>query len=183
MESIQTSLKVLRADLSKVKDDALLVGFFKDKLNLSSELKKLDDEFNGIVTSCIKDSNFKGEKGEVKNIYVNKNIKNIVLVGLGEENKFNLNILSNIVGDVSKRMRDNGSSSFSIYLNSFGNRKLKNDELVEKIALSSLMGLYKFIEYKTKNEDKIKNIKQITIITDSNNSFEKELKYASIVAY
>jgi len=55
-------------------------------------------------------------------------------------------------------------------------------EIVEKITLSSLMGLYKFTEYKTKDKDKIKSIKQITIITNSNKNFDREIRYASVVA-
>ena len=124
MSQTTTSVKALKIELSKVKDDALLLGFFKDKLSLSSELKKLDNYFGNIISSYIKNNNFEGEKGEVKNIYVGKNIKNIVLVGLGEEEKYNLDVLSNTIADVSKKLRDNGTKSFSIFLSSFGSRKL-----------------------------------------------------------
>ena len=181
MEKSILSIKVLKSELTRIKDNALLIGFFKDKLNLSAEIKKLDKGLNNIISSCIKNNDFKGEKNEIKNIYVNKNIKNIVLVGLGEENKFSLEVLSTIIADALKRLRENGAESFSIFLNSFNN-KFKDEEIVEKIALSSLMGLYKFIEYKTKENNKGKKIKEIRIITDSNNNFEKEIEYASVVA-
>ncbi len=179
MNKATTSVRVLKTELSKVKDNALLIGFFKDK-SLGAELKIFDNNLKNIISSYIKDNNFKGEKGEIKNIYVNKNTKNIILVGLGEENKFNHDILTTIIADASKRLRDNGTESFSIYSNSF--KKNNERELVEKIALSSLIGLYKFTDYKTKDKDNKKNIKQISIITNSNNNFEKEIKYASMVA-
>ncbi|MBS3114250.1 leucyl aminopeptidase [Candidatus Woesearchaeota archaeon] len=182
MEKATISVKVLKSELSKVKDNALVIGFFKDKLGLSVELKKLDKDFNNIVSLCIKNSDFKGEKGEVKTIFVNKNIKNIVLVGLGEEEKYSFDVFSSTIADVSKRLRDNSTESFSIHLESFKNSKLNDKETVEKIALSSLMGLYKFTEYKTKGKDKIKNIKGITIITDSNKKFDSQTIYASVVA-
>lgn len=182
MSQTTTSAKVLKSELSKVKGNALVIGFFKDKLSLSGELKKLDKDFNNIVSSCIKNNDFNGEKGEAKTIFVNKNIQNIVLVGLGEEEKYSLDILSNTIADVSKRLRDNGTESFSIFLNSFNNGKFRDEELIEKIALSALMGLYKFSEYKTKDKDKIKNIKGITIITNSDKKFDNQIKYASAVA-
>ncbi|MBI2652600.1 leucyl aminopeptidase family protein, partial [Candidatus Woesearchaeota archaeon] len=72
--------------------------------------------------------------------------------------------------------------SFSIFLNSFNNGKFKEEEVFEKLVLSCLIGLYKFNEFKTKDREKIKHIKQITIITNSNNTFENEIKYASVVA-
>ncbi|MBI2101201.1 leucyl aminopeptidase [Candidatus Woesearchaeota archaeon] len=165
-----------------MKDSALVVGFFKEKFGLSPELKKLDSQFGNVISSCIKTSGFKAEKGEFKNIYVNKSIKNIVLVGLGEQEKYNFDILAAVIADASKRLRDNGAESFSIFLDSFVNGKIRYEGAVEKITLSSLMGLYKFTEYKTKDKDKIKNIKQISIVTNSNNSFENEIKYAYVVA-
>ncbi len=178
MEKATTSVRVLKVELTKIKDNDLLIGFFKEKLRLGNEFR----EFENIISSYIKDNDFKGEKGEVKSIYANKNVKNIVLVGLGEEERYNFEVLTNTIGDVSKRLRDNGTQSFSIYLNSFINSKLKGDEAVEKITLACLIGLYKFTEYKTKDMDKIKAIKQITILTNSNKNFDRELKYSSVVA-
>ena len=182
MEKITASVKVLKSDLNKIKDNALLIGFFKDKLSLGAEIKKLDNKLSNIISSFIKNNNFKGEKGEAKTIYINKDIKNIVLVGLGEENRFTLDVLSNIIADVSKKLRENSTESFSIFLDTFSNNKFKYEEVIEKTTLSSLMGLYKFREYKTKENENAKQLKQITIITNSNKNFDNELKYASIVA-
>ena len=177
-----TSVKVMKTELAKVEDNALLIGFFKDKIELKAESKKLDDELNNIISSYIKNNNFKGEKGEVRYIYINKNIKNIVLVGLGEEDKLSLDVLSMTIADVSKKLRDNEIESFSILMNSFNNGKFSDEEVIEKITLSTPIGLYKFMQYKTKDKDKIKIIKQITIITDSNKNFDREIEYSSIVA-
>ena len=182
MERNTVSAKVLKSELSKVKDNALVIGFFKDKLSLSGELKKLDKDFNNIISSCIKNNDFNGEKGEAKSVYLNKNFKNIVLAGLGEEEKYSFDVLSSTIADVSKRLRDNSTESFSIHLESFKNSKFNDEETVEKIILSALMGLYKFTEYKTKDKDKIKNIKEITIITNSDKKFDNQIKYASVVA-
>jgi leucyl aminopeptidase len=129
----------------------------------------------------IRNSGFKGDKGEFRGIFVNKGIKNIVIAGLGEEQKYSLDILSNAIADASKRLRGNGTESFSIYLDSFKN-KFKDEEAAEKAALGSLMGLYQFTEFKTKDRDKIRHIRQITLITNSDKNFDKERRYASIVA-
>lgn len=177
-----TSVKVLKTQIDKVKDNALLVGFFKDNVELSSQIKDFDNKTGNVISSYIKTNNFEGDKGELKNIFLNKNIKNIVLAGLGEEEKYSLDVLSNVIADASKRLRDNSTRTFSILLDSFANNKLKDEEIVEKIALSSLIGLYKFTEYKTKDKEKKKQIKEITIITNSAKNLEKEMKYASVVA-
>ena len=182
MEKRATSVKILKSETNKLKDNALLIGFFKDRLELSNEIKKLDKELGNIIASCIKNKDFRGEDRELKNIYTNKYIKNIILAGLGEEEKYSFDVLSAVIADASKKLRDNGTESFSILLDSFNNDKFKEEELVEKTVLSSLMGLYKFTEYKTKEDDKIKYIRLVTIITNSNKKFEKEIEYASVVA-
>ena len=52
------------------------MGFFKDKVSLTGDLKKLDNEYGNIISKYIKNSNFKAEKGEAKSIFANKNVKN-----------------------------------------------------------------------------------------------------------
>jgi len=180
MNKIITSIKISKADLSKTKDDALVIGLFKEK-GLGAELKRLDSQFGSIINSFIEKNDFKGEKGEIKGIFVNNNVKNIFLVGLGEEEKYSLDAMSTIIADASKRLRDLEIESFSIFLSSFSS-KFSEEEAVEKIALSSLMGLYRFTEYKTKDKDKIRYVNKITIITDSPKNFEKRIEYASIAA-
>ena len=182
MGKITPTVRTFKAELSKLKDNAMLIGFFKDKLSLWTEFKKFDIENKGIISSFIKDSKFKGEKDEIKNIYINKNIKNIVLVGLGEEKKFTLDALSSTIAEVSKRLRDNGTESFSILLNSFSNNKFDDAEAIEKITVSSLLGLYKFSEFKTKDQEKMRYIKEINILANSSSNFEKEIEYSVAVA-
>ncbi len=181
MDKITASVKVLKTELGKVKDSNLLLGFFKDKFKLSGDVKIFDDGTGNVISSYIKDNKYKAEKGEVKSIYINKSIKNVVLVGLGEEEKCSFAILSTVIADVSKRLRDNGSESFSLHLGSFIG-KFDEHDAVEKIALSILIGLYKFTDYKTKDRDKIKYIRNVSLITYSNRIFEKELDYASAIA-
>src|SRR3989338_9349669 len=125
MQKTATSVKAVKSELSKVKDSALLIGFLKNKLDLSGDLKKFDSELGSIISSYIKNNDFKGEKGEAKSIYVNKSIKSIVLIGLGEEDKYGFDVLSNSIADASKIFRDNGIESFSIFMSSFSNGKFK----------------------------------------------------------
>ncbi|MAG91687.1 hypothetical protein CMO83_03360 [Candidatus Woesearchaeota archaeon] len=172
-----TSVALSKKGLGEVEDNSLLVGFFKENPDLSDELKKFDSD--NTISSFIKDNNFKAEKGEVKSVYINKKIKNIALVGLGEKDKFNLDVLSSVIAEISKKLRDSGNKSFSVFLNSFNNGKIKNEDVVEKITLCSLMALYKFTKYKTK-DDNGKKINQITLL--SNGNFDDEIKYSTIVA-
>ncbi|MEK6946464.1 MAG: leucyl aminopeptidase [Nanoarchaeota archaeon] len=181
MEKYAASIKVAKDELTKISDNSLVVGFFKSKTNLPGELKKFDDENGNLVSSYIKDTEFEAEKGEIKNIYANKKVKNVVLVGLGEEDKFNFEVLSNAVADAAKKLRDSSAGSFTLYLSSFRNNKLSEEETVEKIVLSLRMALYRFNGYKTKDREKVKSLKEVTIATGSSKNFDSQIKYASAV--
>ena len=181
MEKTNISVVVSKIKISKVKDASLVIGFFKDQIKLNGDLKNFDDETGNIISSYIRDSQYKAEKGDVKSVYINKNVKNVILAGLGEEEKYSLEVLSSVIADAAKRLRDNGSESFSVHLKSFTG-KLKEEDAAEKLALSILIGLYKFTDYKTKDRDKLKYIKNVSIITDSNKNFLNEIKYASVVS-
>ena len=104
MEKYAVSVKVAKDELTKIRDNSLVIGFFKNKINLQGELKKFDDENENLISSYIKDMKFEGEKGETKNIYVNKKVKNVVLVGLGEEDKFSFEVLSSAVADAATKL-------------------------------------------------------------------------------
>ncbi len=182
MKSSTTSIKILKIGLAKAKDNALLLGFFKNKVDMMGDIKLIDNSLGGIISSYIKDGNFKGEKSEVRVIYTGKNMKNIVLAGLGEGNKFSFEILSCVIASASRKLRDSKIESFCIFLDSFNDGKLDDEKVVEKIVLSSLMGLYQFTDYKTKDKDEIRHVRQITLITSSGKNFEKTLMRSLVVA-
>ena len=181
MQNKNPSVKLIKSDIANVSDKALVVGIFKEKLSLDGEVKKLDSKLGGLISDYIKSSGFKAEKGEVRSIFVNKNAKNIILVGLGESAKCDLNSVSSSVADTAKSLRYGGYETFSIFADSFNSGKLKLSEIVEKMTVSILMGLYQFIDFKTRELDQVKLIKQVTFVTSSNDSFEKELKYGTII--
>ena len=166
--------------LEKLKDKALLIGFLKDNLQLKGEIKAFDSKFGNVISNFISNSSFKGDKGETKSIFLNKDIQNIIIVGLGEVKNYGIDVLSHVVADVSKRLRDSGIDTFSIHMDSFMNDSFSKEEAVHNLTMSITMGSYNFHEYKTKDRDKIKFIKEVKIVASGN--FSKEIEKASVIA-
>ncbi|MBI2658038.1 leucyl aminopeptidase [Candidatus Woesearchaeota archaeon] len=181
MERQTTSVKVIKLE-KEAKDNTLVFCFFKDKLVFSKSLEELDRNLDNAISNPIKNKHFKGEKSEIREVYAHKHMKNILLVGLGEEQKLTFDVLKNIIADASKKIRNNGAENFSIFLDSFTSNRLNEADVIENLVLSSLMGMYQFTEFKTKDRDKIKNVRQITLITNSNKNFDSQIRYASVVA-
>jgi leucyl aminopeptidase len=150
--------------LADVEDKCVIIAFFEDSLKVSSEVKGFD---NGIIESCIKNKDFKAEENEVKVIYVNKaNVKYAALLGLGKEKKFNSDKLMNVMGNMSKKIRDMGIDSFSVYLESFRSSKFDACSYSGKITQAIVLSLYQFLKYKTKDLDKVKKFTRASIIVE-----------------
>ena len=160
-------INVSGKSIGEVKDKGLVIAFFEDKLSLDNEVKKLDKIIGNVISSSVKNKDFKAEEGEIKTIYVNNtNLKHVVLVGLGKQEGFKASKLMNSLGNVSRHLRAMGVDSFSVYLDSFKNKDFSFDNYLEKSIEALFLSLYQFTEYKTKDLDKIKKVDRINIIVD-----------------
>ncbi|MDP6647893.1 MAG: leucyl aminopeptidase [Candidatus Woesearchaeota archaeon] len=170
--------------LEEIKDQCLGIAFFEDNLKLRNEIKNLDNSINNAIGNSIKNKDFKAEKNEVKTFYINKNIKYLALLGLGKENDFDLNKLMDATSNLSKKLRNSGIETFSLALNSFKNKNYEHDIYLEKITQAITLSLYQFTKFKTRDLDKIKSIKKVTIILDNEHlkNSEKIANEASIYA-
>lgn len=177
-------IRVISQKLEAVKDDCLAIAFFEDKLRLSDALGSLDKSLNNAISNSIKNKDFKAEKNEVKILYVDRGIKYLALLGLGKEKCFSLNKLMDTTSNLSKKIRNSGIKGFSLFLDSFRNKNYGHDAYLEKITQAIALSLYRFIKFKTRDLDKIKSIKEVTIISDNKNlrDSEKIVNEASIYA-
>ncbi|MCH8003053.1 MAG: leucyl aminopeptidase [Nanoarchaeota archaeon] len=162
--------ETISSKLEEIKDKCLVIAFFEDKLKLNNEINKLDNSINNVINNSIKNKDFKAEKNEIKSFYINnKNLKYLTLLGLEKEKDFNLNKLMEIVSNLSRKLRSSDINSFTIDLNSFKNKKFNNEIYLEKITQAIILSLYQFNKFKTKDLDKIKTIKKVSIIIDNKN--------------
>ncbi|MEK6949352.1 MAG: leucyl aminopeptidase, partial [Nanoarchaeota archaeon] len=161
-------IEVISDKLEEIKGQCLVIAFFEGKLGLSNEISKFDGTINSLISASIKNKDFKAEEGEIKLIYVNANMKYLALLGLGKEEKFNLNKLTDNIAAVSRRIRNAGIKSFAIHLSSLKNKAYEQKEYLEKITQSIILSLYQFLKFKTKDLDKIKNLEKASIIVDKN---------------
>jgi len=171
---MELEIGVKGENLEQIKDQSLVIAFFEDKLKPNNEINKLDNSINNIINNSIKNKDFKAEKNEIKLFYLNKNLKYLTLLGLGKEKDFNLNKLMDTVSNLSKKLRSSDIKSFTIDLNSFKNKNFNNEIYLEKITQAIILSLYQFNKFKTKDLDKIKTIKKVSIIIDNKNSKKSE---------
>ena len=155
-------IETLSYKLEEIKDKCLVIAFFEDNLKLGNDLMNLDKAIGNTISNSIKNKDFKAEENEAKTLYVNNGkLRYVALLGLGKEDKFNLKKLMDNVGNLSRQLRSLGIDSFSVYLDSFKNKKFEFDSYLQKIVIALDLSLYQYLEYKTKDLDKIKKIEKI----------------------
>jgi len=167
MYMANTKIITSTLNLGKINYSALVMGFFEGKLEIRGKAKEVNEKFDNVIEACIKNGDFKGEKGETKNLFINKgDLKYIVLVGLGEQSKYKLETFNSLIANISKKLRSSNIEKFGVLLETFSDGKIAEEQIAENAAISSVLGLYQFTEYKTKELDKIKNVNEITLVSE-----------------
>ncbi|MEB3228896.1 MAG: leucyl aminopeptidase [Synechocystis sp.] len=84
--------------------DALALGFFENAVEITSDLAKVDDRLDGTLRELIEEQEFKGKAGQKVEARVGGNspIRKLLLVGLGEIEKFNGVILADAAATIAR---------------------------------------------------------------------------------
>ena len=144
--------------------EAVIVGAFEPKPDgILDELNKLLDK---AVEPMIKKKEFTGEFGQMRLINTLKKLpcENILLVGLGKRDEFDLENLRRISGTVSRALRDQGIKEFASTLHTLPTKKATLREQSQAVVEGSILGAYHFTKYKTLKREKIKEVKKVTLL-------------------
>jgi leucyl aminopeptidase len=167
-------IRVVKGNLCKIKDEVIVIGVFEGKKSLSKQVLEIDSKMGGLIKKVIASGDFKGKFNQKKLLYTLKGInsKRILLAGLGKEKELTLDKLRGVIAGCAQSIRGTGIKSFAVPVSFAEMMKKDTKDRVCAIAEGAVLGLYKFDQYKSKNKDNNNEIKQITLIADS----EKELK-------
>lgn len=163
-DRISADILLVFAYASKKKEEYEMVA------NTSFEL--IDKLLEGQLSKAAKIDLFKGKKGEIINLISFGSVvpSQVVLVGLGEKDKFNLNELRKIFGTISKKYKLKADSITLSIKDLIAN--FKEDEVYHAIVEGVELGNYTFHKYK-KEEKKNKLQTFIIAETKENPSLQK----------
>ena len=116
------------------------VGVYKNK-TLTTLAEKINEKFNGVFQSAIEIGDVKGEVEETHLFYLDD--KRVLLIGLGEKEKINPEILRTISGKVSRFAINKKISSVAIECFCAGKY------LCQAMGEGLVLGSYQFLNYKT----------------------------------
>ncbi len=153
--------------ITSCKTNLLVIGLF-EKEKLSKELSLIDKQLNGEISSIIKSKQFAGELFQSQTISTLKKIpaRKILLLGLGKEKEFSLEILRKIAGLTTKFVKKQDFKEFATNLQTKIIKNTTIEQRTQALTEGFLLGEYKFTDYKTVDKDKIKTISSCIFLED-----------------
>ncbi|MFC2040469.1 leucyl aminopeptidase [Chloroflexota bacterium] len=148
-------IKVTSGSIAKAKADAVIVPIFEGINPLPAELEKIDKSLNGALSKLIKQGAIKGKAGEVNIIYPAGKIPaaRLAVVGFGKKNKLTAKIVADGIAESLRTLRRQKVASVYVAGQLLAGKNLAAEPLAQAVTEGSLLGLYEFLQYKTKKEN------------------------------
>jgi leucyl aminopeptidase len=172
-------INVIAGTIENIKADGAIIPCF-DEEKQGESVERVDRILGGIIARLIKRDDFKPKPGAVHMLYPEGKIaaERLLLVGLGKRSEFSLNKLRQIAGKASPSLRAVGARNITFASDGFG---LDAEELAQAVTEGSKLGLYRFLKYKTNEEnDRRKDIHTITIVTKNASAISALLQGISV---
>jgi leucyl aminopeptidase len=172
-------INVIAGTIENIKADGAIIPCF-DEEKQGDSVERVDRILGGIIARLIKRDDFKPKPGAVHMLYPEGKIaaERLLLVGLGKRSEFSLNKLRQIAGKASPSLRAVGARNITFASDGFG---LDAEELAQAVTEGSKLGLYRFLKYKTNEEnDRRKDIHTITMVTKNASAISALLQGISV---
>jgi leucyl aminopeptidase len=159
-------INVSAGKLEKHKTDGAVLLLFADE-KFGASLARIDKAMGGTIAQLLDRGDFKPKPGSVHLLYPEGRIaaKRLVLAGLGKRSELTLNRLRQAVGKATPSLRAAGARDVTVLVDGYG---LDPEDMSQALAEGSMLGLYRFLKYKTDEEnDRSKNITLITLLTEA----------------
>ncbi|MEB3160049.1 MAG: leucyl aminopeptidase [Synechocystis sp.] len=132
--------------------DALALGFFENAVEITSDLAKLDDRLDGILRELMEEQEFKGKTGQkvIARVGAKTPVKKLMLVGLGEIEKFNGQILAEAAATIARSAKAEKVKTLAL---SLPQRQHDPTETAQILAEGILLTLHQDNRFKSDPED------------------------------
>ena len=142
--------------IESAKEEVIILPLLKNER--PPEFKAIDGKIKNELSRIIKSKEFEGDLYQAKliNTLGHMGAKAILIVGLGEENKFRESMYVEAMANAAAVAKSAGYKSVAI----------KSDQ-AEQVVRGTILGNYVFDKYKTDKEKGKKAIEQVTIYTSS----------------
>jgi len=177
-------INIVAGKIEKQKTGAAIIPVFEDgKLGLAAG--RIDKALNGAVQRLIKGGDFKPKAGAVSLLYPDGKIaaERLLLAGLGKKDDLTPDRLRQAAGKAAPFARNSGAKDIVLVADGLGPDA---EEVAQALTEGSVLGLYRFLKYKTNDENgRGKEIQAMTLLTEnaaSRAAMQKGAKTGEVIA-
>ena len=172
-------INVATGKIEKVKTDGAIILCFDDE-KPGKIAERVDKALGGMIARLIKRGDFKPKPGVVHVLYPEGRIaaERLLLVGLGKQSEFTLNRLRQAAGKAAVALRSAGAKEIAVVADELD---LDPEELAQALTEGCVLGLYRFLKYKTNEEnDRKQDVQALTMLTEATASVKAMQRGVSV---
>ncbi|MDY7040484.1 MAG: M17 family peptidase N-terminal domain-containing protein, partial [Chloroflexota bacterium] len=145
----------------------IVVNLFEGVSEPGGATGAVDKALGGQIRALIAAGDFRGKRNETAVLYPAGAIpaQRVLLVGLGKEEKFDLDGVRQAAGAATKKARDLGVTRFSTIVHGGGRAGLDLENAAQAVVEGTILALYRFREHKTEPaEDERPDVEAVTLV-------------------
>ncbi len=173
------NIKVKADRIEKIKTGGAVIFLFEDE-KPGPAVERVDRLLGGTIARLLKEGDFKPKPGALHFFYSEGRIaaERVALAGLGKRTDLTLNRLRHAAGKAANTLRAYGAADVAIGSDGIGPDA---EETAQALVEGSVLGLYRFVKYKTKEENSLKkDITSIMLVTEKASNLKDMQKGAKI---
>ncbi len=153
--------------ITSVETDLMAIGYFKDESKLHGSLAEIDEAMNGDIESLISQNKISGNFKKTTIIYTFGRLpaKCLLIIGLGDKNEFNENVIKEMAGVVVKTANKQKVKNIITCLSNIMDYGIEDEDLIHCFVEGTFLANYSFKGYSTNNEDK-NQIESMQLLVD-----------------
>ena len=159
-------IRVVQEDVTQAKVPALIVNLFEGVRAPGGATGAVDHALDGAISQLIEDGEIKGKKGETTLIHTFGKIgpARILVAGLGKQDSFTQETVREVMAGCCRYLRKLGISRVATIAHGVGIAGMDARACGQAIAEGGILGLYRFKNYLTNDEDSTGEVEEIQVI-------------------
>jgi len=162
-------IKVIAGDITKVEADAIIVNFYEGMESSEGDTAAVDKALDGAISQLIRQGEIKGKLNEITVVYSLGKLPaaRVVVTGLGKQAELSTSKIRGAVAETCRWLRKRGAANIATIAQGAGINGISPESSAQAITEGALLGLYSFRQHITKEEEKLGEIKQLSIVGSS----------------
>lgn len=147
--------------------DLIVVNLFEGVTQPGGVTGAVDQALNGQISALIAQGDFSGRLNETLLLYPARGVaaRRVLVVGLGKPAKLDLDLIRQAAATAAQRARSLAVSRYATIVLGAGNGGMALEDATQALVEGTVLGLYRFVQYKTELEPKDRRqVDEVTIM-------------------